>query len=221
MFRFSLRAPNDVEPWGKPGQQTLHWFGFSDGSYFIDLGQHRLLEYCVDTHHSRYVEYQIARMHSDLLDMLPEVLSPVPVELLASLANDSILETSEALAARAGDLDDPIWDALEGFRLRRLDTLYLSPPAHISFWTHDQNTYVEWNNHGCLFEGSPAWTACKGRFVLPTRDFVSAVHRFHDEFMSQMRERVELARLGWPRSDVSIDVEALSWNNPAASGCST
>lgn len=45
MFEFKLAALDHIEPWGTPPDLTLHWFGLTDGSYFIDLGHTHLLEY--------------------------------------------------------------------------------------------------------------------------------------------------------------------------------
>jgi Family of unknown function (DUF5984) len=35
LFNFELAPLERVQPWGKAGQQNLHWFGLTDGQYWI------------------------------------------------------------------------------------------------------------------------------------------------------------------------------------------
>ncbi len=45
MFLTSCRARPEVLPWGNPGELSLHWFGLTDGKYWIQAGDDALLEY--------------------------------------------------------------------------------------------------------------------------------------------------------------------------------
>ena len=88
----------------------------SYGSYCIQVEGHRLLEYATGVER---VTYQVARLHDDVLEMLPDVLDAVPESVVAHFRDGSLLATRDALLAIANKrpLEDPLWDALEGFRL--------------------------------------------------------------------------------------------------------
>ncbi|WSK39909.1 DUF5984 family protein [Micromonospora maris] len=69
----------------------LHWFGLTDGWYWIDLNGHELLRYSDHTmRHLHadgyegmpYVDYYVVRLWEDLLQALPAVLEPVPADLV-------------------------------------------------------------------------------------------------------------------------------------------
>lgn len=45
LFDFTLVPLDEIEPWGKPGQLSLHWFGLTDGYYWMDVGSSTLFEY--------------------------------------------------------------------------------------------------------------------------------------------------------------------------------
>jgi hypothetical protein len=93
VFEFALRQLNQIVPWGEPPNLTLHWFGLTDGSYFVDLGDTHLLEYSAALDVPVHVEYQVARLHEDLLEMLPDVLAPVPASVLRGFTNGSLAAT--------------------------------------------------------------------------------------------------------------------------------
>jgi hypothetical protein len=38
LFNFRLRPLDQVIPWGDPEAPTFHWFGLSDGEYWIEAG---------------------------------------------------------------------------------------------------------------------------------------------------------------------------------------
>lgn len=45
LFRFRLRPVADVMAWGDAENQHLHWFGLTDGWYWLDAGGSELFRY--------------------------------------------------------------------------------------------------------------------------------------------------------------------------------
>lgn len=45
LFQFELRQLDQIQPWGAPDDPNLHWFGLTDGWYWIQVGEDRLFEY--------------------------------------------------------------------------------------------------------------------------------------------------------------------------------
>ena len=185
MIRFELTPVEQVQPWNG----DLYWFPLSSGSYWIDLGTDHLFEYADGTP----VEYFLARLHSDLLDNLPEILDPIPAKLAERFLEGSAIVTWHALYDSTDDLDDPLFDALEGFRVRSLDSLYLTPGARILQWRLGDEIIVEWDHR--RFETCP-WSATGlGRVAIPVQTYLADLRRFHEELMAQMAERLRFATI--------------------------
>ncbi len=85
LFEFELRPLDQVKPWGTPADPNLHWFGLTDGQFWIQVGEHRLFEYHqASRNHSgapQYCDYQVARLYEDIISLVPHALVPVPDDL--------------------------------------------------------------------------------------------------------------------------------------------
>ncbi|HEY9107740.1 MAG TPA: DUF5984 family protein [Roseateles sp.] len=213
LFDFRLRPLDEIQPWGAPEDPNLHWFGLSDGCYWLNVGEQRLLEYSTQLQAEfgfpRCCDYQVVRLHEDVLDMLPEVLTPAPPELreFAERGREYLdawasPPESEAEWAR---LDH----ALTWLDRRTLSSRYLSPGARIWMWSDEPEVHVQWDNRGINVHGVPAWSARCGSFSLSRADFVAEAKRFHERFMQQMAERVrDLLATGAPPR-IRIDLDGL------------
>jgi len=213
LVKFELAPLETIEPWGSPPNLALHWFGLSDGSYYFDLGATRLLEYGMGGNWPRFVEYQLARIHEDLLSMLPDVLEPIPAAVMLHFRDGSLVSTLRHLqeVRESDDAAAPDFDpALEALGSRLLDTAYVSPSAGVCIWSYDAKTVIEWDNRDRLVDGKCAWTAARGRRELARDEFVEEVRTFHVRLMAAMAERVQQVCANWARPDVKIDFERLA-----------
>jgi hypothetical protein len=221
LFEFELAPVEAIEPWGTPPDLALHWFGLSDGSYHLEIGDARLLEYAPRDNWPHFVEYQLARLHEDVLSMLPAVLEPIPSTVTLSLRDGSLDSTRRHVWKASESLDgaDASLDvALDAFGSRMLDTLYLKPGAGIWIWSHGSKTVIEWDNRDRLLDGQQVWTATHGRHELARDEFVDEVRSFDRRLMAAMGERVRRARAGWARPDVKLDIERLVAEQAERSG---
>lgn len=221
LFNFELTPLELVQPWGEPGQHTLHWFGLTDGQYWIQAGPATLLEYSelAQTHGApRYCNYQVVRLYEDLMDLIPSVVEPVPASLVPYLSGDQSSAWDTAFRAwrenRRGGLDEQrFWDVTDGATTwigkRTLDTGYLSPSAKIRLWSDGQHVHIAWDNILKTFQGSPAWSAVLGSFQLTIEDFISEVVSFHTRLMEQMSERVTRVLAGALPDSVQVDLGGL------------
>ena len=212
LFEFALTRLEAIEPWGDPPNLSLHWFGLSDGNYHINLGATRLLEYETSDGGQRFVEYYLARLHEDTLEMLPDVLEPIPSSVARQFVDGklgSTMQTLEKMREALEETDSSLDVALEALGSRIFDTSYLSPGAGISIWSHGAKTIIEWDNRDRLFEEKHAWTAVQGRYELGRDEFIEEVQAFHLKLMTAMDERVQEVCSNWVRSDVRIDFEQL------------
>jgi hypothetical protein len=221
LFNFELTPLEHVHPWGEPGQHKLHWFGLTDGEYWIQAGSATLLEYSdIARAHGapRYCNYQVARLYEDLMDSIPSVVEPVPASLTPYLWGDDSIGWDTKFSAwreiSPGRLDkDQSWDvagaATNWIGQRTLDTGYLSPSAKIRLWFDGQQVYIAWDNVLKSIEGRPAWSAVRGSFQMPLQDFISEVVSFHTRLMEQMSERVTQFRAGALPDCVHVDLAGM------------
>ncbi|HEY9907288.1 MAG TPA: DUF5984 family protein [Thermosynechococcaceae cyanobacterium] len=96
LFDFHLRPLEEVMPWGKPPNSYLSWFVLTDGFYRLQVGSEFLFNYSddfaerwaaqsVSVHTRSFVDYYVVRLWEDLLEILPDVLEPLPLRFPACL----------------------------------------------------------------------------------------------------------------------------------------
>lgn len=123
-FGFELTPLAEVGTWGRETPR-LHWFGLTDGWYWIELGEIRLLRFSAD-YEIPYVDYYVVRLWEDLLGLLPAVLEEVPADLVGFLRSDHLgwneVESDDAEAA------------IYWWSDRYLDLGYLREPPTLCCW---------------------------------------------------------------------------------------
>lgn len=221
LINFTLAPLEKIRPWGMAGNYRLHWFGLTDGEYWIQAGKSSLFEYSDDAQAagaSRYCEYQVVRLYEDLMEMLPFILEPVPKSLVQYIFGES----AKAWQKTCDDWCDKNYEVIERPPFseiydtaivwtgkRRLHSAHLSPSANIAIWSDDENVHIEWNNRDRLFDGKPAWSAAFGTHQMPRREFEQEIKSFHLRFMGQMAARVALVQQGVLAPEIGIDLPGL------------
>jgi hypothetical protein len=95
-FHFQLTPIAEIKPWGKKDEPSLHWFGLSDGRYWIQIGETEVFRYsktvlaayppqdpALATHSlDPYLDYYVARLWEDILEIVPDILDPLPAPLV-------------------------------------------------------------------------------------------------------------------------------------------
>jgi hypothetical protein len=229
-FNFQLRPLGSVAPWHDADGSHAHlgWFGLTDGWYWIEVGPRpvelfRYSQPLVDTWMREYtgaswlealphVDYQVARLWEDVLDILPNALDPVPPQLARTLDPNGPWKTWERAATTAVEqaLDkQEAWDLLEAaagwWWARRLDTAYLQAGPRIWCWSDGINVHLQWDNRDLILDGQSAWEADLGQHTAPEIDFLAEVRAFDAHFVARMRDRIALAQAEWARPDVALD----------------
>ncbi|GAA4595882.1 hypothetical protein GCM10023194_66560 [Planotetraspora phitsanulokensis] len=202
----------EVSPWGHEGRQ-LHWFGLTDGWYWIELADHELLRYSTETlqrHRTDgpgarhpYVDYYLARLWEDINAMTPTVLQPVPTDLLDFVASDPD-------AWRPMDSEAAL-SAAEWHAEHTLDLGYIREPPRIRAWrtvSDDFDTVtVTWRHDD---EGDIRFTADPaGQVMIPAESFLAAVRQLDQELMTAMERRISVLERTGPPDGVQLDLHAL------------
>jgi hypothetical protein len=221
LINFNLAPIKEIEPWGKGEQPGLSWFGLTQGEYWIELGESTLFEYDEKAWPDgmRHCEYPVARLHEDLMDMLPSILEPVPAALVPYLFGDGAAACWDAWtnwcdrhAAALGkghalEIENALLALTAG---RQHIAHYLTPSTRFVAWSDAENVYFAWDNRHALIHGHPAWTAQYGEFQMPRREFIEEMQSFHARLMEQMAERVEQVLIGALPPSIYIDIDRLA-----------
>lgn len=220
LFNFTLVSLEEIEPWGSDGNLSLHWFGLTDGHYWIEVGASKLLEYSRTAQEqgvSRFCEYQVARLYEDVTQLAALALEPIPVDLIAHMAGAGRKRTLSRLSAWCDKHperdDDDYWSTVDAactwIGQRELDTAYLSPSADIALWSDESMVHIEWDHREKLIEGYAAWSAPFGSYSLARSEFAAECLSLHERLMTAMSERVERAVSGAFPPEVRIDADGL------------
>jgi hypothetical protein len=203
-FRFDLCPLDEVSPWGSD-RPRLHWFGLTEGWYWIEAGGHQLLRRTGPDHPHPHVDYYLARLWEDINVLSPQVLEPVPADLQSFIASDATrwaYDPLEFISDRDEDAiadvnpnapDHPVVTASNWYGEHFLDFGYLRSAPHLRFWRtvdgdRDEIT-LAWRHED---DGENSFTAGPAlQFNVPTAAYLAAVHGLDQELMTAMRQRIE------------------------------
>jgi hypothetical protein len=214
-FRFSLRPLPDVVPWGGD-HPRLHWFGLTDGWYWIEVGGHELLRYSDRTlerwaladggvgAEMPYADYYAVRLWEDVLEMVGQLTEPVPPDLVGFVSGELPDWPDEDVSP----------DAEEAVIWHSRHSMYMGPLTNaprIRFWRTVvdgcDTVTVAWKHQG---ESDIEFAApVSGRIVVPTGSFDTAVSAFDRELLAGMEERVAELEASGPPPGVALDLEQL------------
>ena len=222
LFNFHLRPVEDVSPFGYENQLSLHWYGLTDGWYWLRVGHEELFRYhdasiekwqaAGETWDHPYVDYHVVRLWEDIQDILPSVLEPIPEAVLRRCDPGQqgwqLLARDEACLEQHDDWDSSITPTT-WLGDRQLDAGYLMHPPRIRFWTDGTTLHITWDNRDRQEEGMPIWSTQQGEFSMPLAQFIDEVRTFDERLITAMAERVQSAKSHWPLPGVEIDLDYL------------
>ena len=226
LFEFRLQALEKVEPWGGE-EPSLSWFGLSDGWCWWQVGTQELFRYTQPVldywaaeypdlqKPSPYVDYQVVRPWEDLLHRLPDILVPIPDDLVERITDTAAWQglQDRAWAWVEAQDDEHSWDVCNAAFLwwseRKWDAGYLRHPPKVWLWVQADTFHLRWDNRAVTLNGLPVWEATAGEITMPVTAFVEEVRSFHERFMAAMAERVAAVLSGGLRPDIEINLEWL------------
>lgn len=238
LFNFILHPIEEIEGWGEPdGPKSLHWWGLTDSWYWMNAGGVELMRYSDAViaanpqwdQRRPYFNYQAARLHEDVLAILPHVLEPVPDDILERVADPDSLRSFTNLLEQWSEVHWPrdkskpdykrsveraydIYGAANEWRRERtLSGGHLSGQPSIHFVADNQEIAIVWladesvqRSTGIRWSDTPDGTVSMSR-----DEFIAEVRDFDTRLMGEMTERVRIARKRWPRPEIGIDLPEL------------
>lgn len=212
LFHFELKTVEDIEPWGPPEEPSLSWFALTDGTFRINAGDQKLLEYSPEilAHwktSTADADYQVAALAREVLGSFGHAIRPLPdtVELL--VRNWALLEKLDEQCRDEPDNEgDQSYAAWRWLAERTPWMSYFAATPRISYLRVGDAVEIHWDNTKLLLDGIRVWTASRGTYALPVRDFVGECESFADRLLTAMKGRlVEIeAAKSVPRAPVNV-----------------
>ncbi|WP_371479813.1 DUF5984 family protein [Kitasatospora sp. NBC_00315] len=216
-FRFELRDLADVRPWGGEHNPTLHWFALTAGWYWIELGGHELLRYSertlrrwreeFGTQDRPYVDHFVVRIWEDVLEILADVMEPVPRDLVGFVSSDlagspvwdedEVTPEAEAAADWHGRRSMYMGPLVNAPHIRWWRTVFDGADRISVSWTHEPDHEIEF--------AAPL----TGLVTLSADHLSAAVADLDRALLAAMERRVAALEAAGGPPGVGLDVEQL------------
>jgi hypothetical protein len=227
LFEFELKPLQSIQPWGEPDDPNLHWFGLTDGYYYLDAKGNQIYRYTEEilAHWKNqnisidpslpYPDYQVVRLYEDFLDILSNIYQPIPSYIFDRIES---MASFEHFLSRLNDFykneeDEELLDTFSIIRSflgsRQLDSMHLSQGPSVWFFRNNDNIYLRWLNESKAIDGIPVWQNSKGEAIFSYFEFVKEVIFFHESFINQMELRVSEVLAGKLSPNIRVDFKGL------------
>ncbi len=209
LINFKLKHPDEIAVWGTEPHTTMHWFGLTDSTYWLDLKHTIFYEYTesIIKHwggkESKYVDYQLIRFVEDFTDLFGKIAAPIPnffYEIaktqqslynfyekantwLDNLLNDEVIDINT----------DKYEQIIEWIYDRSLGSTHLIGAPSIHFFRNGNNISLVWKADNLIEDTIPMWTANNGELEMKFDDFVLEVEDFGKRFFAAMETQVNIA----------------------------
>lgn len=222
LINFKLRHPDNIIPWDDNPGTSMHWFGLTEGEYWLDVNKATLYEYTNevltggDGNDATHVEYQIVRLMEDWAGLFESIAEPVPDAFYGIARNSNYLYRFYGAASQwIEDLpEDPSIDVdsyyktIEWIYSRTLTATHLTSGPGISFFRNGNNISIVWKADHLTEESTPIWTAQNGEVEMAYEMFVNEIEDFGNRFYNAMDAQVQIAvEKDWGTTD--LDKERL------------
>ena len=226
LFNFELAKLEDIAPWGTPPDEHLSWFGLTDGVYYLDVKGSQLFRYSEEIikqmrekhpnlRDTPFVDYQVVRLWEDILDLVADILVPIPDTLFRLVDTpDSQRNFENSMRTR---IDDDSSDkaielyctATDWIGRRKLTSLHLREGPNIWFFRDQDEITIRWDNEEKCIDGIQPWAETKGEARYSVTSFMAQVTSFHQRLIDAMETRVKMLTDDNPIPSIRVDMTAL------------
>lgn len=224
LFEFNLKPLSEVLPWEQEGKKYLHWFGLTDGIYYLNIKGKEIyknskvyLDYLKNSYpeaniDSPYIDYQVTRLYEDFLEILPNVLQKIPDNLIALIRSpESEKEFLNKYDIKKGEEAgwDTYYNANRWWGCRSLTSIHLQHGPIVQFWVDNEVVHIRWDNSDQVENGIQIWESLKGEEQYNKDEFLTEVNKFHNRLMDEMEDRIIEIEKNNPIPDIEIDLNQL------------
>lgn len=214
LFEFELARVEDIPPWGEPGEQSLSWFGLTDGWFRMVVGDQVLFRYTDEIlslwgKSERDADYQIAAFAQDILGCVAAAVAPLPKRIERLASNWQLLvELREPIDGDLWD-DDEWYQAWRWLGERSPWTSYLLACPRFEFVRVGNELRIHWDTRDERIDGAPVWTARQGTFVMSVEAFLEECRDFARRLLSAMEERIAGIEAGTIKPQIEVSIGSL------------
>lgn len=213
LINFVLKDPIDIFPWGTEPDTNIHWFGLTDGDYWLTVGDKTLYEHTREIMKTwnisgdRYNDYYIVRFLEDFTELFSVITESLPEDFYQlARSHDSLYEHIVKLQAWLEQLPDgedadldAYYDKYEKITQwiynRTLTSGHLKYGPAISFFRFNDRITIVWNSGQQDEKGIAVWTAGNGQIEMPYQLFVNEVKGWGERFFNSMDSQIDKAFL--------------------------
>lgn len=225
-INFELKKLEQVALWGERPNQSIHWFGLTDGLLWIDIGNQTIYEYSKEAQDYfgdciRYVDYQISRFLEDFSFLFRYAGESIPVELYDDIEDFNnklerwwdMHEEDDTEELFDYFLDTDYVGLTEWYNFQHtMNSGHLTGGQYISFFRCRDKIKIIWDSTYETENGKSIWTSPSGIIEISYNEFVEEVKTFFQRFYVAMDKQVENAvNKNW--GSVSLDKERLIIEN--------
>lgn len=225
-INFELKELEQVALWGKKPNQSIHWFGLTDGLLWIDVGEQTIYEYTKEAQsyfeepNLKYVDYQISRFLEDFSFLFQYIGESIPKELYDNVEDfDNKIERWWDVHEKNPDelfdyfVDTDYVGLIEWLNFKHtMDSGHLTGCQYMSFFRCKDKIKIIWVSNYEMESGNSIWTSPNGMIEISYSEFVEEVQAFFQRFYIAMDKQVEDAvNKNW--ECVSLDKERLIIEN--------
>lgn len=192
-INFKLKSINDIEPWGN----SMHWFGLTDGTLYIQVGDEKIYEYSDSARDYfkcdiKYNDYYLARFVTDFTELFRFIREPIPEILYNNI--DKFEDMTDLWKDMYIDKPDDIFDKFYDEEYTPLTEWYymqhtfnsghLVGGQSIEFFRHGDKIKILWKSYddAILENGENIWTSPNGIYEMSWKDFTDECKNFYWRF---------------------------------------
>jgi hypothetical protein len=223
LINFKLKHPDNIIPWGDAPDTSMHWYGLTDGEYWLDVNKATIYEYTSEVlagshaNDSHYVDYQIARLLEDWTSIFDAIAEPVPDAFYAIARENNYLyrfygavqnwlENLPDTASTNTETYEHYDPAIEWIYSRTLTASHLTNDPAISFFRNNNNISIVWKADHLTEQNIPVWTAQNGELKIAYSTFIHEIEDFGNRFFNAMDTQVQIAiAKDWGTTQINKD----------------
>ncbi|MDE6036609.1 MAG: hypothetical protein K2G36_11965 [Ruminococcus sp.] len=219
-INFKLKNINDIAPYG---DNTTDWFLLTDGTLYIQVGDHKIYEYSDSARdffkcNIKYNEYYLARFDTDFTEIFRFIREPIPEILYDNI--DTFEDITDLWKNMYEDKPDDIFDELYNtltewyYMQHTFNSAHLVGGPHIGLFRCGDKIKILWKSYddAILENGENIWTSPNGVYEMYWNDFIKEVESFLRKYRRAMDLRTAfICKNGL--SHAEIDIKHLLHSN--------
>jgi hypothetical protein len=225
LFEFELLPVEAIPPWGEEPNKEFNWFVLGFAAFTLNVRGRklfRLSDEIISCWKQKHQEYwaskyspcatdHIEYFYREILDILPNILQSIPdsiFQYVDTAERQLAFSTRLRKVYKENDLvDEEYFDAVEWLLRRKIDTsVFPCPDVH--FFRFQNKIIIRWFSQHAQEDGIPIFFEANGEDEYTVSEFTTELELFHQQYIEQMKQRIDFVAEYKPVPNVLLDVTA-------------